>query len=237
MLVTGGDGGYSFSGTGGTGGNASVSFGSDLTLTAANGSRGLTLLGGSGAGVNSGNVGGAGGYADLTVSGAVSADSSSITLGGNAGSGNGTVGMTESQGGNASVSLGSLTLTSNQFGNNLGNPAFGWARLNITGGQGGADISGAAVGGAGGSVSLMAGPVSVDTSDIVLQGGNAGSFGYGPSGTKEGSGGNASANLGDLTVTSSGWNSYGGFSNIQIYAGNGGNDNAQALGGEGGQPP
>ncbi len=199
VSVGGGVGGASYGGNGGNGGNASVSIGSDLIETASNVSSGLNVTGGN-SGNNIWNYGhgtsGTAGSAALSVSGAVSVDSSSVSVtGGNAGYGYGLGGTTGGAGGNASASLGSLKITSDNYNlNGIGNTS----NFNVSGGTGGTDYYQGA-GGDGGSAALsVAGAVSVDSSDVNVDGGKGG-YSYYANG---GNGGDATVFVGsNLTVT------------------------------------
>lgn len=191
----------------------------------------LSVNGGSGTDVSTaGNVGGSGGNASLT-SGSVSIDSGTATvLGGTGGYGYGTTGQTEGSGGNATVSLASLNLISNSYyGSSLGRPT----TFEVYGGAAVTDYSNAngANGGVGGnSVFTVSGAVSMDSSQLYIEGGSGGDS-YSAVG---GNGGYAVVNFDStLTLTAN----TGTYSYLYIGGGEGGysdGDGTPNIGGNGG---
>ncbi|HUO57170.1 MAG TPA: autotransporter domain-containing protein [bacterium] len=204
---------------------------------------------GDGDGVGYGN-GGNGGNASLTSAGAVSIDSSSVSIqggeGGYADSGNG------GNGGNASFSAGAVSLIGydgesyiEDYGGNGGNNGNDYAGgnggdggnasftatsltvlgdydtwIDVIGGDGGSvdytyeDYQG--MGGKGGDASLtVTGAVSMDYGDLYVDGGDAG-YGALPFGQQEAAGGNATANLGSLSLVDGSY--------LEVIGGDGGND-------------
>jgi len=247
VTVYGGGGGYAYSGNGGSGGNALLEVGTNLTLTSNNETGSLYVEGGYGyyGGYYSYyyhgfGVAGNGGSATLLVGGSVSIDSSSADVAGGEAYyyGYGVAGQTEGAGGNAYASMQNLNLTSTNYNANLiGNTA----SMYVTGGYGAADYK-SALAGAGGSASLVAGSVSIDSSDAYVEGGNAGYdtsssyYGMGQLGQTEGAGGSALMSVQNLTMTSNAYATYGnsGDSELYIKGGSGANDDNYATGGNGG---
>jgi autotransporter-associated beta strand protein len=250
--VDGGAGGYSNSANGGNGGNASASIGSNLTLT---NDASLYVAGGDGNyayGDDGSGLSGSGGSASLVISGAVSMDNSYMEVdGGYADEGEGTRGQTETAGGNASVSIGSnLTLTSDSEldvygedgaadyeyanGGNGGSANLSVAgavsmdnsQIYVDGGSGG--YSSSANSGSGGTASISIGPSLTLTGDSYLEAGGAeGDEGYGLLGTTEGAGGNANLFVGANMTLISG-------SEVEVYGGEGAEDYEYSNGGNGG---
>jgi autotransporter-associated beta strand protein len=235
VSVVGGNAGYGVAdgSTEASGGNAGVSLGS-LTITSnnfhgnGNGGQGsLIVTGGAGGADGDSGNGGDGGDAVLAVSGAVSVDSSGISLGGGAGGNSDFAGG--GNGGVASVFIGSaLALTAGHSS----------SYLMVDGGIGGQNQNtGQGTGGAGGSAVLtVSAGVSMDSSVLDVNGGNA-TFGYGQSGVTQSPGGNASVSLGSLTLTSNNYfsgPSMGVQSSFSLMAGAGGSDYGSGDGGQGG---
>ncbi len=211
IKVYGYDGGDSYGGNGGNGGKATMTVGSNLTLTSVNGESSLYVEGGE-AGYNDedyNGLSGKGGDATLSVGGAVSMDSSEIeVIGGEGNEGYGLAGQTEPNGGNGTMTVGSnLTLTSNN------GP---YSYLEVEGSESSYDYGyiGTNGGNGGNGILNVAGAVSMDSSEIDVYGGEGG---YSES-ANGGNGGNATLNIGsNLTMT--GNNRY---SELNIEAGEGG---------------
>ena len=236
IYVESGSGGSSNGANGGNGGNALVVLVGGLNASSTYTTSNFTVMGGNGGSNNNGGpgLGGNGGDASLAVAGTGQLDSSSINVrGGNGLYGFGNAGTTEGSGGNALASFGSLILTSDNYNANFTGTT---GNLNVNGGSGAYDNTNG-VGGNGGLASLTsAGPVSVDSSAVSIAGGNAGPYGYGQSGATEGSGGSAWVSMGNLTLTSNAYNTYGNsnYSYLNIVGGTGGGDYSLAAGGNGG---
>ncbi len=215
--VSGGAGGYSYYANGGNGGDALVSIGSDLNVTGNNYAAAFTVAGGKSGGNFQGNSG-AGGDADLWVSGAVSVDSSLVSVGGGLGKfsaqGDG------DNGGNAWVTTGSdLSVLD---GSNIivaGGSAqtdYPWVNSGSKG-----------TGGSGGWASLAVdGAVSLDSSLLNVAGGT-GADSYG---NNAGNGGNALASIGTGLVVTADKSSSG----LIVAGGNGGNSYGWYAAGTGG---
>ncbi len=230
LNVYGGGGGYTYyGGNSGNGGNAWTSIGGSLNVASTyNTSDFYVNGGGDGYVYNLGGangVGGNGGGTGLIVDGAVSVDSSRIEWeAGSSSNGNGTVGVTEGSGGDAWVSVGSLSVASENYYNGLGHGQY--TDIYLYGGSGGSDSDLGAGGNGGGATLLSAGGVSIDSSELQLEGGSAGSA----NGANGGSGGNGLlATNSNFTLTST-YNT----GDLYLYSGNGGSNsgnNGSGLGG------
>ena len=228
MAPKSGNGGNSANGNGGNGGNASVSIGSDLTLTASNNPTTVMVIGGAaGNATGATGDGGTGGDGVVISSGAVSVDSSYLIVGGGLG-GNSNAGI-GGNGGNALLSTGDVSLNnfsalnltggtggnaSTGYGSNADNSGYWGAWFNSeTAGDGSSGVT-AGNAGASGSVTAVMGNLSSNQSTMTANGGT------GDNGGSAGSGGFAA------------WGPGSGYS----YAGggNGGDNTAGSNGADGG---
>gem|GEM_PF-6104118 len=203
---------------GGTGGAASVSFGSLIENNQGTNQAYLRVTGGNGSIGDSGA--GDGGTAMVQGTSAAVTGSQFLVTGGSGGSLNGTTpGTTSAQGGNgadASVSLSTITADTGSF-------------ISVSGGTGGngGNQSVAGQGGNGGNAALSLGSLSMGTSvQFYIQGGSGGTGGNGTSGGDGGAGGSAGTTLTSLTM--------GAGSVFSLTAGSGGAAGTSGINGSNG---
>ena len=215
LKINGGMGSSSQNANGGKGGDVSVSIGNNLTLV---NDSDLTMIGadaGKGSFAGYSGVGGDGGSATLAVAGAVSLDSSKVSVSaGGANTGWGLSGTTGGKGGNASVSIASSLTVNNG------------SSLELFSGVGSEDDNFAGGGDGGEALLTVTGAVLLDAGDLHMFGGSGGMS----DGAYSGNGGEAEASIGsDLSIRNGSEFTLTGGGSGPSYGTGAGNGNSAVL--------